>query len=175
MGILPPHPINQPPAGGARAKSAVVPGCASTFRLSCWWVRQAVTPKNLRGNWSPRSISPCPLCPTTLLQEVHAWLDPRPARLFTSSANREMSLFQGSLSPGAILGLDHYVDGLLLLFLGRLGFGTCAYLLFWTPGSLHNPFQQHQPHSGHHLSPPRLPLPAPPVVATHSKPPKLSS
>lgn len=35
MGVLPPHPINQPPVGGARAKSAVVAGCASTFRLSC--------------------------------------------------------------------------------------------------------------------------------------------
>lgn len=93
---------------------------------------------------------------------------------FFSSANREMSLFQGSLSPGVILGLDHYVDGSLLLVLGGLSFGTYAYLLSWTSGSVHNPFQQHQLFPGQHLSS-QPPLPAPLVAATHSKPPKPSS
>jgi len=52
---------------------------------------------------------------------------PTPARLFTSSANRQMNLFHGYLSSSTILGLDHHMDGSLLLFLGRLGFRTRAY------------------------------------------------
>lgn len=164
------------PTSGWRSQSKIRRGARLCFHLQAELLvgQLSSDPTKCGGQLDPTIQLPMPTVSHHTATRGPCMVGPMPARLFTSSANRGMSLFQGSLSPSAILGLDHYVDGSLLLFLGRLGFRTCAYLLPWTPGSVHNLFQEHQLCSGQHLSS-RPPLPAPPVVATYSKPPKTSS
>lgn len=72
MRVLSPNPINQSLAGEARAKSTMVPGCASTFKLSCWWVSQAVTPQIWGATGSPDASAYAHCVPPHCYK---AWLD----------------------------------------------------------------------------------------------------
>ena len=93
MGLLPSHPINQPPAGGARAKSAVVPGCGFHLQAELLAGQLSSDPTKFGGRLDPTIQLPMPTVSHHAAARGPCMVGPTPAQLFTSSANREMSLF----------------------------------------------------------------------------------